>query len=82
MLDFFEGKHSSVTERLWTFAFYQHEKCSLLIGLCSKLEDDLLVMRGNGLKLHRGRLRLDIRNKFFSETDQVGTVGTDCPEEW
>ena len=35
--------------------------------------------RGNGLKLHQGRLRLDIRRNFFKERI-VNGIG--CPGRW
>ena len=36
--------------------------------------------RGNGLKLHLERVRLDIKKKIFSK--RVGRTGMDCLGRW
>jgi len=36
------------------------------VGIFSEMANDM--MQGNGLKLHQGRFRWDIRENFFMET--------------
>ena len=49
-------------------ALFQYLKCAYSksgVGLFSLLTGDR--MRGNGLQLHQGKFRLDIRKNFFTE---------------
>jgi len=49
------------------------------VGLFSQAASDR--MRSNGLRLHQGRFRLDLKKKLFTEREWSGT-GTGCPGKW
>ena len=64
---------------LITLYNYLKVGCSdMRVGLFFQVSSDRI--RSNGLKLHQGRFRLDIRKKLFS--GKWWGIGTGCPEQW
>ncbi|PKU40957.1 hypothetical protein llap_8743 [Limosa lapponica baueri] len=78
-LGLFSLKKRMFREDLITLYNYLKGGCSKVgVSLFSQVTRDW--MRGNSLMLCHGKLRLDIRKKFF--TRRVESIGTGCPRKW